>query len=76
MTYKHKALCYAEDYGIIEYYVKGNQMIYYSTFPLEHRTIKAVVNLDTGEEKRRPLKRYYKAYGTLIGGKAQANYCV
>ena len=46
-NYEHKAILYAEKYGVIEFHVKKNQMIYYSSFPLEHSTIKAVVNLDT-----------------------------
>lgn len=75
-NYENKALLYAEEYGIIEYYVRGNKMIYYSSFPLEHSTIKAVVNLDTMTETRKYLNRYYKAYSALIGGKYQANYCI
>lgn len=66
------ALVYAEEYGIIEYHVKGNLMIYYPTYPEEHATYKTVVNLDTFEEKREPLKKYYKAYQGLIGGRYQA----
>ncbi len=74
--YEHKALCYAEDHGIIEYWRAGSKMYYYSSYPLERSTIKAEVDLDTGVEERHYLKRYYKAYTTKIGGKAQANYCV
>ena len=74
--YERKATMYAEKHGIIECIVDDNKMIYYSSFPLERKTIKAVVNLDTGKETREYLKRYYKAYTTKIGGKAQANYCV
>lgn len=69
---KASALIYAEQYGIIEYHVKGNRMIYYPTYPEEHMTYKAVVNLDTFKETREPLKKYYKAYKGLIGGKYQA----
>lgn len=36
---EHKALCYAEKYGIIEYKVKGNRMIYKVSYPLEHVTM-------------------------------------
>lgn len=72
--YKHIALCYAEDHGVIEYHVKGNKMIFYTTWEMEHRTIKVVVNLDTlGEESRTELRGYYKPYKGLIGGKYQAN---
>lgn len=75
-VYEHKALLYAEKHGIIEYHVIGNEMIYYSSFPLEHRTIKATVNLDIMAEKREYLPKYYIAYSDLIGGKYQSNYCV
>lgn len=50
-------------------------MIYYSSFPLEHRTIEAEVNLDTMTENRRYLQKYYRAYSDLIDGKYQSNYC-
>ena len=73
---EQKALLYAEKHGIIEYHVEGNKMIYYSSFPLEHSTIEAVVNLDVMEEKRRYLPKYYIAYSDLIDGKYQSNYCV
>ena len=72
----HKALLYAEKHGIIEYHVDGNKMIYYSSFPLEHTTIAAEVNLDTMTENRRYLPEYYVAYSDLIDGKYQSNYCV
>lgn len=72
-NYEDKAILYAEKYGIIEFKVKGNEMIYYTSFPLERMTYKAVVNLDEMKEKRTPLKRYYKAYSGTIGG-IQVNY--
>lgn len=73
--YKHIALCYAEDYGVIEYHVNGNKMIFYTTWECEHRTIKVVVNLDTRtEESRTELKGYYKPYKSLVAGKYQANF--
>ena len=72
--YEHKALCYAEEYGIIEYHIKGNEMIYYTSFPMERKTYKAVVNLDTMFEVRTEMDRYYRAYDALIGGRYQANY--
>ena len=68
---KASAVIYAEEYGILEFHVKGNQMIYYPTYPEEHMTYKAVVNLDTFEETRTPLRKYYKAYKAKIGGR----YC-
>ena len=72
---EQKALLYAEKHGIIEYHVEGNKMIYYSSFPLEHSTIEAVVDLDTMTEKRKYLPKYYIAYSDLIDGKYQSNYC-
>ena len=73
--YDHIALCYAEDHGVIEYHVKGNKMIFYTTWECEHRTIKVVVNLDTRtEESRTELKGYYKPYKSLVAGKYQANF--
>lgn len=74
--YDRKALCYAEDHGVLEYWVDGSKMFYYTSFPIERKTYKAEVDLDTGEEKRVSLKKYYKAYTVQIDGKAQANYCV
>ena len=74
--YEHEALLYAEQYGIIEYHVKGNEMIYYTSWPMEHATYRAVVNLDTMEEIRNEMPRYFKPYGPRIGGRYQANYAV
>ena len=74
--YEQKALLYAEKHGIIEYHIDENKMVYYSSFPLEHSTIEAVVDLDTATEKRRYLPKYYVAYSDLIDGKYQANYCM
>lgn len=74
--YEHIAIDYAETYGIIEFHISGKNMIYYSSFPGEHNTIKAVVNLDTRHETRKSLKYYYPAYSSLIAGRYQSNYCV
>ena len=74
--WKYETISYAEKHGIIEFYRKDNLMIYYTSFPIERKTYKAVVDLDTGTEKRTPLKRYYKAYDKKVGGIVQANYCV
>lgn len=74
--YEYIALLYAENHGVIEYYVENNQMIYYSSFPLEHSTVRVVVNLDTLKETRNYLSHYYIAYREKIDGKIQANYCV
>lgn len=72
--YDLEALKYAEKYGIIEYHVKGNEMIYYTSWPMEHSTYRVVVNLDTLDEVRTEMSRYYRAYDSLIGGRYQANY--
>ena len=74
--YELRALRYAEKYGIIEYHVKGNEMIYYTTWIMEHATYRAVVNLDTMDEVRTLMSRYYSPYDSLIGGRYQANYMV
>lgn len=70
------ALLYAETRGIIEYHVRKGKMIYYTSFPMEHMTYKATVDLVTLKETRKPLRRYYVAYEGKIGGRYQANYCV
>ena len=74
-VYGHLATLYAEDHGIIEYHTNKNTMVYYQTFPYEHATYRAVVNLDTMKETREQMKNYYKPYNSRIGGKYQANWC-
>ena len=61
--YEEKALRYAEEHGILDYYVSGCKMIYYANYPAylakPRRTYKVVVNLYTGkEESRVRLKRW------------------
>lgn len=58
-NYRHKALCYAEKYGIIEYTVKASKMIYYVTYPTEG-TYKHIVDIKTMKETIAHLKRYNK----------------
>lgn len=72
-AYELEAIRYCEHFGVIEHHVIGNTMVYYTSFPMEHATYKAVVCLDTWHEERFLMKRYYKPYKTLIGGKYQAN---
>lgn len=74
--YEREAIRYAEQFGIIEFHVKGNSMIYYTSFPMEHKTYRAIVNLDTQHEIRNEMPRYFKPYGPRIGGRYQANYGV
>lgn len=56
------ALEYAEKYGIIEYKVKGNRMIYYANYPeylSEPRyTMKVTVRLNTLKEERQRLTKW------------------
>jgi len=46
--YEQKALEYAEKWGIIEYKVKGYNMVYYEKFPTEGK-FKHIINLKTDE---------------------------
>ena len=73
--YGQLALMLAEKWGVIEYRVKGNKMVFYSSWPGEHSTVKCVVDLDTMKETRHTIKRYYPAYSSKIGGRYVANYC-
>lgn len=68
-----RALEYVEKYGIIDYTMKGKNLIYYT----DHReyvgqktptTYKAVVNLETMREARTRLKKHNKR-GLLNYGK-------
>lgn len=70
------ALRYAEKHGIIEYHMEGRDMVYYTSWPMERNTYRAVVNLDKMHEKRTRMKRYTPAYAGRIGGRYQANYMV
>lgn len=54
MNYDQLALKYAEKYGIIDYKVINNEMVYYEYLPNE--TYKAIVNLDTMKESRSSVK--------------------
>ena len=58
--YENKALQFAETYGIIDYKVKGNKMIFYQTFYTDCTLIKKVkykviVDLKTMVETRKAL---------------------
>lgn len=54
-THAERALLYAERYGIIEYEVKDNKMIYYEAYPFKSTTYKCTVNLNTMNETRREI---------------------
>lgn len=72
--YIDRALEYAEKHGIIEYHLEEGKMIFYTSFPMEHMTYKATVDLNQLTETREPLDRYYDAYVDLVEGKYAANY--
>lgn len=61
-TSEKRAIEYAEKYGIIDYEVKGNQMIYYANYPeylyVPKHTIKVTVDLDTGREECKVLQKW------------------
>jgi len=59
---ENKALKYAEKYGIIDYKVTDNIMIYYSSYVGEHTTYKCIVDLTTFHETRQAMKRYNKKH--------------
>lgn len=61
-SYLDKATEYAEEYGIIEFQVKGPWMIYYknyfeNVYSNKATTYKATVDLRTGKETRKALKK-------------------
>lgn len=60
--YEDRATLWAERYGIVEYRIRGNKMIYNVSFPkylCEPRyTVQHTVNLNTFEESTKQLGRY------------------
>lgn len=71
-SYEERAMAYAEHYGIVEFKVKDNAMIYYTSWPMERTTYKVTVNLDIIHETREAMRRYYKPYKHI--GDVQVNY--
>lgn len=73
------ALLYAEKHAVIEYHLERKDgkdyLVYYTSYPIEHVTYKAVVDLYKWKEKRMKLNKYYTAYESKIGGMYTANYC-
>lgn len=60
--YEQRAIQWCERYGIVEYKLKKNLLIYNVSYPAylgnSHYTIKHIVNLDTMQETTQQLKRY------------------
>ena len=61
--YKHRAIAWAEEYGIVEYRIKDKYMIYNVSYPAmacePRRTYQFKVDLDTGKTvESKQLKRY------------------
>lgn len=60
--YIEKAEKYAEKYGITQFNIRNNLMIYYENYPsyLKEKkyTIKVILNLSTMKETRTRLKKY------------------
>lgn len=71
------ALAYAERHGIIEYHINHEDevMIFYTSFPMERKTYRCVVDLHRNKETRTEMDKYYVAYKSKIGGRWFANYC-
>ncbi|BAF81389.1 hypothetical protein EFP_121 [Enterococcus phage EF24C] len=60
MTAEEKALNIAENRGITDYKVKGNVLSYYTSYPMEKCTYLVTIDIETLEEERKELKKYYK----------------
>ena len=61
--HEKNAILFCEKYGIVDYKVNGNKLIYYCNNAIAigvYRTYKHIVNLDTMKESVEELKRLYK----------------
>lgn len=60
--YEQRAVQWCERYGIVEYKLNKNLLVYNVSYPAylgnPHYTIKHTVNLDTMQETTQQLKRY------------------
>lgn len=52
MNYEHEALMLAERYGIANYRVKNNIMVFYMTYTMERCIYRCMIDLDTKAEIR------------------------
>ena len=50
MNYEHEALILAERYGITNYQVKNNIMVFYTTYTMERCIYQCIIDLDTKAE--------------------------
>lgn len=60
---EQKAISFCEKYGIIDYKIQGNLLIYYRNNAVAqgiYRTYKHTVNLDTMQESVKELKKLNK----------------
>lgn len=63
VSHEKRAILFCETYGIIEYQIKGDQLIYYRNNAIAqgvYRTYKHTVNLDTMKETVTELKKLNK----------------
>ena len=65
--FKKEALLIAEERGVIEYEVVGSIMTYYANYPIEHSTIKVLVNMSLNTESRVRMSRYMKKGNVNMG---------
>ena len=59
---EHRAIRYAEEFGILDYKVKGNRMIYYANYPAylnePRRTYKVTVRLNKMTSEKQLLTKW------------------
>ena len=63
VSHEKRAILFCETYGIIEYQIKENELIYYRNCAVAqgvYRTYKHTVNLDTMQETIKELKKLNK----------------
>lgn len=64
LGYSELAHLFAEKYGVVQYKVQKNLMIYYVSYPAylsnSRYTVKYIVNLDTYQTESQVMKKYMK----------------